>query len=109
MEGLHLIDPGIPDHRWHSVLVFNYGRSGAWIYQLRGRESIQRSRSRDRLAYLPARDCARDVFRLYPKPNGLAQIQASSGSGPSESEGAVAGLTAPRRNARIRQPIASQK
>ena len=72
MEGLHLIDPGIPDHRWHSVLVFNYGRSGAWIYQLRGRESIQRSRSRDRLAYLPARHCARDVFRFCAKSNGLA-------------------------------------
>ena len=27
MERLRLIDPGIPDHRWHSVLVFNYGRS----------------------------------------------------------------------------------
>jgi xanthine/uracil/vitamin C permease (AzgA family) len=49
------------------------------------------------------------VFRLCAKPNGLAQIQASSGSGPSESEGAVAVLTAPRRNAGIRQPSASQK
>ena len=39
----------------------------------------------------------------------LAQIQASSGSGPSESEGAVPDLTAPRRNAGIRQPSASQK
>ena len=39
----------------------------------------------------------------------LAQIQASSGSGPSESEGALAVLTAPRRNAGIRQPSASQK
>ena len=50
-----------------------------------------------------------DVFRLCAGPNGLAQIQASSGSGPSESEGAVAVLTTPRRNAGIRQPSASQK
>ena len=59
--------------------------------------------------HLPARDCAPGVFRLCAKPDGLAQIQASSGSGPSESEGALAVLTAPRRNAGIRQPSASQK
>ena len=39
----------------------------------------------------------------------LAQIQASSGSGLSASEGAVRVLTAPRRNAGIHQPSASQK
>jgi xanthine/uracil/vitamin C permease (AzgA family) len=56
-------------------------------------------RARNQLAYLPAGHCARAVFRLCAKPNWLAQIQASSGSGPSGSEGAVAGLSAPRRNA----------
>ena len=70
---------------------------------------IQRSRARDQLADLPARDCARGVFRRCAKANGLAQIQASPGSGPSESEGAVAVLTASPRNAGIRQPSASQK
>ena len=109
MEGLHRIDPGIPDNRWHSIRVFNCRWPGAWIYQLRGREGIQRSRSRDQLAYLSARDCARAVFRLCAQQNRLAQFQASSGSGPSDSEGAVAVLTAPRRNAGIRQPSASQK
>src|SRR5205814_9309590 len=72
-------------------------------------KGIQRSRSRDQLAYLSARDCARPVFRLSAQQNRLAQFQASSGSGPSDSEGAVAVLTAPRRNAGIRQPSASQK
>jgi hypothetical protein len=64
------------------------------------------SRARDIrwLTYLLA-----TVFRLGAKPNGLAQIQASPGSGPSESEGALAVLTAPRRNAGIRQSSASQK
>jgi hypothetical protein len=41
------------------------------IAQLRCRERIQRPRSRDQLAHLPARDCACGVFRLCPKPNGL--------------------------------------
>jgi hypothetical protein len=101
--------PGIPDHRWYSILVFNCRRLGAWIYQLRSCERIQRSPSRDQLAYLPARDCPRGVFGLCAKPDGLAQIQASSGSGPSEREGDVAVLTAPRRNAGIRQPSGPQK
>jgi hypothetical protein len=80
--------PGILDHRWHSVLVFNFRRSGARIYELPDLERIQRSRSRNQLAHLPACDCARGVFRLCAKPNGLAQI--SSGSGPSDSESALA-------------------
>lgn len=44
---------------------------GAWIYQLRGRESVQRPRARNQLAYLPAGHCARAVFRLCAKPNWL--------------------------------------
>ena len=45
---------------------------GAWIYQLRGRESVQWPRTRNQLAYLPAGHGARGVFRLGAKPNWLA-------------------------------------
>src|ERR1700745_2142372 len=73
MEGLLRIDPGIPDHRWHSVLVFNRRWPGTWIHQLRGCERMQRSRSRNQLADLSARRCARDVFHLCAKQNGLGE------------------------------------
>jgi hypothetical protein len=66
-----------------------------------------RAREISWLTYLLA--IVRVVFRLCAQQNRLTQIQASSGSGPSDSEGAVAVLTAPRRNAGIRQPSASQK
>src|ERR1043165_8699471 len=137
MARLHRIDSGVPDHCWHSVLVFNCRRPGAGVHQLRGGEGIQRPRARDWLAHLPARDCAGVVLRFCTKPNvvtfvatGLCRItlilsateetarrpvatiisaQASPGSGPSESEGTGDVLTAPRRSAGIRQPNASQK
>ena len=41
--------------------------------------------------------------------NGWCTVQASSGSGPSDSAGAARVLAAPRRNAGIRQPSASRK
>jgi hypothetical protein len=40
LEGLHRIDPGIPDHRCHSVFVLNCRWSGAWVHQLCRRERI---------------------------------------------------------------------
>ena len=51
--------------------------------------------SRNQLADLPAGDCARVVLRICAEPNRLAQAdifrqaQASSGSGPSDREGAA--------------------
>jgi hypothetical protein len=90
-------------------IPFSYSIADGLSLGFSSRESIQRSCLRDQLAHLSARDCARGVFRLCAKPNGLAQIQASSGSGPSDSGGAVAVLTAARRNAGIRQPSTSQK